>query len=107
MTAQLVTHPVTGEPRLRHDPNDRGAYRLLNRSLALRALEDELLADSPSCACGAAATEIHRRGDICTVSGPYDRSEFDPVCRRCHDATLCTAPHVTSLDRILTFGGGG
>jgi hypothetical protein len=101
---EFVTHPTTGQLRVRHDSDDRGAARFLNRSLALKEIEEQKLTETPDCEqCGAPAIEIHRTDAICTISPPYDIAEWESVCRRCHDETLCTAPPVTALDWMLRF----
>ncbi|HJU36678.1 MAG TPA: hypothetical protein VJ716_04590 [Gaiellaceae bacterium] len=95
---EFVTHPITGEQRLRHD----GTARLRNESLAWHEVEAQHLAEHPDCErCGRPATEAHVVGGVCAVSPPYDDLELVSTCGDCHDETLCTAPRVTSLDRLL------
>jgi hypothetical protein len=103
---RFVLHPLTGRLRLHHTPDERrpATARFTNESLAWRALEAAKLASTPNCErCGTPAREIHMRDGICTVSPPYDIAAVEAICAHCHDATLCPAPPVTSLEHVLKW----
>ena len=76
------------------EPRDRpSTARWLNRSVAWRAVEAELLAMTPDCeTCGALAEEAHAKAGNCNVDGPYRLEDAEALCRDCHTATGCPRP---------------